>query len=87
MYKKWYFEFVIDHIEQMRHFQPHIRIDWVRIYFQPLPDRGDGFSANGIDGRNVWFVGRAYDVSNRLILPTHDIQHIGFKKIMLLDVY
>ncbi len=27
MYKKWYFEFVIDHIEQMRHFQPHIRID------------------------------------------------------------
>jgi hypothetical protein len=83
LYKKWYFEFVIDHIEQKTHFQPHIRIDCVRIHFQPLPDHGDGFSSNGIDGRNAWFAGRSYDISNCVILPTHDMQHIGFKKISL----
>jgi len=89
MYKKWYFEVVIDHIEQVTHVQPHIRIGWATTHFQPSPGHGDGFSSNGIgdntysygfDGRNVWFAGRAYDVSNRIILPTDNMQHIGFKK-------
>jgi ryanodine receptor 2 len=89
MYKKWYFEVVIDHIEQVTHVQPHIRIGWATTHFQPSPGHGDGFSANGIgdntysygfDGRNVWFAGRSYDVSNRVILPTDNMQHIGFKK-------
>ncbi|UJR36545.1 hypothetical protein I4U23_029265 [Adineta vaga] len=89
MYKKWYFEVVIDHIEQVTHVQPHIRIGWATTDFQPSPGHGDGFSSNGIgdntysygfDGRNVWFAGRAYDVSNRVVLPTDNMQHIGFKK-------
>ncbi|CAF4732744.1 unnamed protein product, partial [Rotaria sp. Silwood1] len=83
MYKKWYFEVVIDHIEQVTHVQPHIRIGWATTHFQPSPGHGDGFSSNGIgdntysygfDGQNIWFAGRAYDVSNT------DIKQIGFKK-------
>ncbi|CAF3538671.1 unnamed protein product [Rotaria sordida] len=89
MYKKWYFEVVIDHIEQVTHVQPHIRIGWATTHFQPSPGHGDGFSSNGIgdnthsygfDGQNVWFAGRAYNVSNRIIASTDNMQHIGFKK-------
>ncbi|CAF2039726.1 unnamed protein product, partial [Rotaria magnacalcarata] len=89
MYKKWYFEVVIDHIEQVTHVQPHIRIGWATTHFQPSPGHGDGFSSNGIgdntysygfDGQNVWFAGRAYDVSNRVVTAADNMQHIGFKK-------
>lgn len=89
MYKKWYFEVVIDHIEQVTHVQPHIRIGWATTHFQPSPGHGDGFASNGIgdntysygfDGRNVWFAGRAYDVSNRVVSAADNMQHIGFKK-------
>lgn len=27
-YQKWYFEVVIDHIEQVTHMLPHLRIGW-----------------------------------------------------------
>ncbi|CAF4488624.1 unnamed protein product, partial [Rotaria magnacalcarata] len=73
MYKKWYFEVVIDHIEQVTHVQPHIRVGWATTQFQSSPGHGDGFSSNGIgdntysygfDGQNIWFAGRAYNVSN-----------------------
>jgi ryanodine receptor 2 len=83
MYKKWYFEVVIDHIEQVTHVQPHIRIGWATTHFQPSPGHGDGFSSNGIgdntysygfDGRNIWFAGRPYDVSY------DDIERNGFRK-------
>ena len=83
MYKKWYFEVVIDHIEQVTHVLPHIRIGWATTQFQPSPGHGDGFSANGIgdntysygfDGQNVWFAGRAYGVLN------YERQCIGFEK-------
>ncbi|CAF4491753.1 unnamed protein product, partial [Rotaria sp. Silwood2] len=83
MYKKWYFEVIIDHIEQVTHVQPHIRIGWATTHFQPSPGHGDGFSSNGIgdntysygfDGQNIWFAGRAYDVSN------NDTKQVGFKK-------
>ena len=83
MYKKWYFEVVIDHIEQVTHIQPHIRVGWATTQFQPSPGHADGFSSNGIgdntysygfDGQNIWFAGRAYNVS------IDDIQHTGLKK-------
>lgn len=83
MYTKWYFEVVIDHIEQVTHARPHIRIGWATTQFQPSPGHGDGFSANGIgdntysygfDGQNVWFAGRAYDVVNE------DRIYSGFQK-------
>lgn len=89
MYKKWYFEVVIDHIEQVTHSQPHIRIGWATTHFQPSPGHGDGFSSNGIgdntysygfDGQNVWFAGRAYDVSNRIVSLADNTQNVGFKK-------
>jgi ryanodine receptor 2 len=73
MYRKWYFEVIIDHIEQVTHVPPHIRIGWATTQFQPSPGHGDGFSSNGIgdntysygfDGQNVWFAGRANDVLN-----------------------
>ena len=83
MYKKWYFEVAIDHIEQVTHIQPHIRIGWATTHFQPSPGHADGFSSNGIgdntysygfDGQNIWFAGRAYNVSY------DDIERTGFRK-------
>jgi len=83
MYRKWYFEVVIDHIEQVTHLTPHIRIGWATTQFQPSPGHGDGFSSNGIgdntysygfDGKNIWFAGRPYDVMN------YDRVSIGLKK-------
>ncbi|CAF1381800.1 unnamed protein product, partial [Adineta ricciae] len=73
MYRKWYFEVIIDYIEQVTHMQPHVRVGWATTHFQPSPGHGDGFSANGIgdntysygfDGRNIWFAGRSYNVFN-----------------------
>jgi ryanodine receptor 2 len=81
--KKWYFEVAIDHIEQVTHIQPHIRIGWATTHFQPSPGHADGFSSNGIgdntysygfDGQNIWFAGRAYNVSY------DDIERTGFRK-------
>ena len=89
MYKKWYFEVVIDHIEQVTHVQPHIRIGWATTHFQPSPGHGDGFSSNGIgdniysygfDGQNVWFAGQAYNVLNRSDSLTNENKDIGLKK-------
>ncbi|CAM4882414.1 unnamed protein product [Rotaria socialis] len=82
MYKKWYFEVVIDHIEQVTHVQPHIRVGWATTQFQSSPGHGDGFSSNGIgdntysygfDGQNIWFAGRANNVSK-------DAQQTVFQK-------
>jgi hypothetical protein len=83
MYKKWYFEVVIDHIEQATHVEPHIRIGWGTTHLQSSPGHGDGFSANGIgdntysygfDGQYIWFAGQPYKVSN------DDVQRVGLKK-------
>lgn len=86
MYRKWYFEVIIDYIEQVTHMQPHIRVGWATTHFQPSPGHGDGFSANGIgdntysygfDGRNIWFAGRAYSVfkdqSQGIALKKNDV--------------
>ncbi|UJR09568.1 hypothetical protein I4U23_013803 [Adineta vaga] len=83
MYRKWYFEVIIDYIEQVTHMQPHVRIGWATTHFQPSPGHGDGFTANGIgdntysygfDGRNIWFAGRAYNVFD------DHTQQMGLKK-------
>ncbi|CAF1123978.1 unnamed protein product [Adineta steineri] len=83
MYRKWYFEVIIDYIEQVTHVQPHIRIGWATTHFQPSPGHGDGFSSNGVgdntysygfDGQNIWFAGRPFNVSN------DNTKQIGLKK-------
>ncbi|CAF4921781.1 unnamed protein product, partial [Rotaria sp. Silwood2] len=72
--------------EQVTHVQPHICIGWTTTHFQPSPGHDDGFSSNGIgdntysygfDGQNIWFAGRAYDVSNNDIKQV-DIPEMWF---------
>ena len=83
MYRKWYFEVIIDHVEQVTHVQPHIRIGWATTHFQASPGHGDGFSSNGIgdntysygfDGQSIWFAGRAYAAFD------HETNFRGFRK-------
>ena len=43
MYLRWYYEVVIDHVEQVTHQTPHIRIGWANTgRLQRLPGRGCG---------------------------------------------
>ena len=49
MYQKWYYEVIIDHIEQVTHQTPHIRIGWANTDgFGAYPGGGYGWGANGV---------------------------------------
>ena len=63
LYRKWYFEVVIDHVETVSH-TPHIRIGWANTEgFLPFPGAGEHWGCNGVgddlysygfDGINLW---------------------------------
>ena len=49
MYQKWYYEVVIDHVEQITHTVPHIRIGWANTEgFGAYPGGGYCWGANGV---------------------------------------
>ena len=64
MYQKWYFEVTVDHLEQVSHHLPVLRIGWGSIAgFVPFPGGGEGWGGNGIgddlysyafDGESLW---------------------------------
>ena len=64
MYRKWYFEVVIDHFEAATHLPPVLRIGWANSKgFLPYPGGGEGWGCNGagddlysfaFDGINLW---------------------------------
>ena len=64
MYQKWYYEVVIDHLQQVTHQTPHVRIGWANTEgFSPYPGGGYGWGANGVgddifsygfDSMNLW---------------------------------
>ena len=64
MYRKWYFEVVIDHFEAATHLPPVLRIGWANSKgFVPYPGGGEGWGCNGAgddlysfayDGINLW---------------------------------
>lgn len=67
-YQKWYFEVVTDHIEQITHMIPHLRIGWANsMGYVTYPGGGEKWGGNGVgddlysygyDGVNFWTAGR-----------------------------
>lgn len=64
MYKKWYFEVVVDEYAQITHMPPLLRIGWANTEgFVPHPGGGLHLGSNGagddlysyaFDGINIW---------------------------------
>lgn len=62
MYRKWYFEATVDHIEQATHLEPHLRIGWANTMgYVPYPGGGEKWGGNGI-GDDLYSFG--FDGSN-----------------------
>jgi ryanodine receptor 2 len=67
-YQKWYFEVTTDHIEQVTHMIPHLRIGWANsMGYIPYPGGGEHWGGNGVgddlysygfDGAFLWTGGR-----------------------------
>uniref|UniRef100_X1Z8I7 Ryanodine receptor n=1 Tax=Capitella teleta TaxID=283909 RepID=X1Z8I7_CAPTE len=74
MYKHWYYEAIIDHIEMVGSQPPHVRIGWGNTEgFIPYPGGGQHWGANGVgddlfsygfDGVNLWTAGKPKRVRN-----------------------
>ena len=64
MYTRWYYEAILDHIEQVTEHDPLIRVGWANTEgFIPYPGGGEGWGSNGVgddlfsygfDGINLW---------------------------------
>lgn len=64
MFKKWYFEAELEHMEEMTSKAPYLRVGWANTGgFIAYPGSGDGWGGNGagddyyswsFDGRRVW---------------------------------
>ncbi|OQV16827.1 Ryanodine receptor [Hypsibius exemplaris] len=69
MFKKWYFEAIIDHVEPVSNTIPHIRVGWANTDgYTPYPGGGERWGANGLgdcmfsfgfDGTNIWTGGQS----------------------------
>ncbi|VDM52160.1 unnamed protein product [Angiostrongylus costaricensis] len=77
LFRRWYFEAEVEHIEQMTKEAPYLRVGWANSSgFKPFPGSGDRWGCNGVgddfysygfDGRCVYFAGRGRVVSPRLL--------------------
>ena len=94
MYQKFYFEATLDHIEQVSHLPPHLRIGWAnnRGYI-PYPGGGEKWGGNGVgddlysygfDGANLWTGGRATPVNP---MVRNLVSHLFPNCISLLPSY
>lgn len=64
MYRKWYYEVIIDQIDPATHLPPTMRIGWANTEgFIPYPGGGEHWGGNGVgdnlysyafDGTNLW---------------------------------
>ncbi|KAE9543520.1 hypothetical protein AGLY_002320 [Aphis glycines] len=81
VYRKWYYEVAIDHVEQTTHLNPHIRIGWANTAgYVPYPGGGEKWGGNGVgddlysfgfDGSYLWTGGRKSEV-----MPGSEISNI-----------
>lgn len=68
IYQRWYFEVTLDHIEQVSHLPPHLRIGWANTKgYVSFPGGGEKWGGNGVgddlysygfDGSFLWTGGR-----------------------------
>nr|XP_049707607.1 ryanodine receptor isoform X20 [Helicoverpa armigera] len=73
VYRKWYFEVTMDHIEKTTHMMPHLRIGWANTTgYVPYPGGGEKWGGNGVgddlysygfDGAYLWSGGRKTPVN------------------------
>ncbi|XP_075987925.1 ryanodine receptor isoform X13 [Anticarsia gemmatalis] len=73
VYRKWYFEVTMDHIEKTTHMMPHLRIGWANTTgYVPYPGGGEKWGGNGVgddlysfgfDGAFLWSGGRKTPVN------------------------
>ena len=69
LYQKFYYEITLDHIEQISHQTPHLRIGWANTCgYIPYPGGGEKWGGNGVgddlysygfDGSMLWTGGRS----------------------------
>ncbi|OCT66306.1 hypothetical protein XELAEV_18042564mg [Xenopus laevis] len=85
-YKKWYYEMVVDHVEQYVTAEAtHLRVGWAMTEgYSPYPGAGEGWGANGVgddlysfgfDGLHLWSgrVCRAVASHNQHLLAADDV--------------
>jgi len=68
MYQMWYYEAIVDHIDQVTHLPVHCRIGWANTNgYVPYPGGGTGWGCNGVgddlfsyafDGMHLWTGGK-----------------------------
>ncbi|XP_076024958.1 ryanodine receptor 1-like isoform X1 [Genypterus blacodes] len=86
LYKKWYFEVMVDQVEPFLTAQPyHLRVGWALTEgFSPYPGGGEGWGGNGVgddlysysfDGLHLWSgrVPRHVATPNQHILAAEDV--------------
>ncbi|GAV02137.1 hypothetical protein RvY_12738-2 [Ramazzottius varieornatus] len=69
MFRKWYYEAIIDHVELASNLPPHIRVGWANTDgYYPYPGGGERWGGNGVgddmfsfgfDGTNIWTGGQS----------------------------
>ncbi|XP_055934795.1 ryanodine receptor-like isoform X1 [Argiope bruennichi] len=72
MFRKWYFEAMVDHCEMKSHLEPHFRVGWANTKgYVPYPGGGLKWGGNGVgddiysygfDGAYMWAGGRCNKV-------------------------
>ncbi|KAJ1347269.1 hypothetical protein KIN20_002290 [Parelaphostrongylus tenuis] len=77
LFRRWYFEAEVEHIEKMTKEAPYLRVGWANSSgFKPFPGSGDKWGCNGVgddfysygfDGRSIYFAGKGRVVSPRLL--------------------
>ncbi|KAL3078921.1 hypothetical protein niasHS_014703 [Heterodera schachtii] len=77
LFKRWYFEAEVEHVESCANQQPYLRVGWANtVGFKPFPGPGDGWGCGGVgddfysygfDGMNMFCAGKARQVGHRLL--------------------
>ncbi|KAH7933996.1 hypothetical protein HPB49_020196 [Dermacentor silvarum] len=72
LFRRWYYEAMVDHCEQVSHLDPHLRIGWANTAgYVPYPGGGSKWGGNGLgddlysfgfDGACLWTGGRSNTV-------------------------
>lgn len=81
MFKKWYYEVVVDHVQTAGVSAPHVRVGWANVEgYSAYPGSGKGWGSNGVgddmysygfDGTSLWSGGRRKQIQSS---QTHPLQ-------------
>lgn len=96
MYQRWYYELTLDHIEQVSHLSPHLRLGWANTKgYVSYPGGGEKWGGNGVgddlysfgfDGSYLWTGGR-YTLVNPQVLPEDGELNVKFRSLRFLGIY